>query len=86
MIDWQAIEQFFDETDWMVDAACRDADTNLFFVDRGASITAARQLCADCPVRDTCLDYAIADNLPFGIYGGLTPKERRALNRPRAAT
>jgi WhiB family redox-sensing transcriptional regulator len=58
---------------WRELAACHGADLNLFFAEP------ARQVCAACPVRQPCLDYAITNRIAYGIWGGLTERERRAL-------
>ena len=64
---------------WRELAACRGTDLGLFFPDRGESAGPARQVCAACPVRQPCLDYAISNGIVHGIWGGLTERERRAL-------
>jgi WhiB family redox-sensing transcriptional regulator len=64
---------------WRELAACRGADLNLFFPERGESAGPARRVCAACPVREPCLDYAITNRISHGIWGGLTERERRAL-------
>jgi Transcription factor WhiB len=64
---------------WRELAACRCADLRLFFPERGESAGPARQVCAACPVRQPCLDYAISNRITHGICGGLTERERRAL-------
>ena len=64
---------------WRELAACRGTDLGVFFPDRGESAEAARQVCAACPVRQPCLDYAITNRITHGIWGGLTERERRAL-------
>ena len=64
---------------WRELAACRGADLDLFFPGRGESARPARQVCAACPVRQPCLDYAITNAITYGIWGGLTERERRAL-------
>jgi transcription factor WhiB len=51
----------------------------VFFPGRGESAGPARQVCAACPVRQACLDYAISNRITHGIWGGLTERERRAL-------
>jgi hypothetical protein len=51
----------------------------VFFPERGESAEPARQVCAACPVRQPCLDYAISNRIVYGIWGGLTERERRAL-------
>jgi len=64
---------------WRELAACRGADLELFFPGRGESAEPARQVCARCPVRQPCLDYAISNAIIYGIWGGLAERERRAL-------
>ena len=64
---------------WRELAACRGADLDLFFPERGESAEPARQVCARCPVRQPCLDYAVTNRIVHGVWGGLTGRERRAL-------
>ena len=64
---------------WRELAACRGADLVVFFPGRGESAEPARQVCAACPVRQPCLDYAITNRITHGIWGGLTERERRVL-------
>jgi WhiB family redox-sensing transcriptional regulator len=64
---------------WRELAACRGTDLEVFFPERGGSAGPARQACAACPVRQPCLDYAISNRIVHGIWGGLTERERRAL-------
>jgi WhiB family transcriptional regulator, redox-sensing transcriptional regulator len=71
-------------SDWRDRAACRGADTDLFFPDRatGSALPHYRKIklmCRDCPVRVLCLDWALEHGVDFGIWGGLTEDERRAL-------
>jgi WhiB family transcriptional regulator, redox-sensing transcriptional regulator len=64
---------------WRELAGCRGTDLEVFFPERGESARPARQVCAACPVRQPCLDYAITNRIVHGIWGGLTGRERRAL-------
>ena len=64
---------------WRELAACRGLDLGVFFPERGESAEPARQVCAACPVRQPCLDYAMTNRISHGIWGGLTERERRAL-------
>jgi WhiB family redox-sensing transcriptional regulator len=64
---------------WRDLAACRGADLEVFFPGRGETAGPARRVCAACPVRQQCLDYAISNRIVHGIWGGLTERERRAL-------
>ncbi len=64
---------------WRELAACRGVHLEVFFPERGESAGPARQVCAACPVRQPCLDYAITNRIADGIWGGLTERDRRAL-------
>ena len=63
-------------------AACRDTDTGLFFVEPGHNAAEAKQVCAGCPCRRECLLLALETGTDYGVFGGLTPKERAGMRRP----
>jgi len=67
---------------WRVDAVCRDSDPDELFV-RGAEQNRAKMVCMGCPVRTECLAEALDNRIDFGIWGGMTERERRALLRRR---
>jgi len=70
--------------EWVTRANCRGRDPEQFFV-RGA--VAARQvvrICASCPVRQQCLEYALDNGIEHGIWGGLTERQRRVVARRMA--
>lgn len=71
------------DSGWRSQAACRDADPELFFPAGrdAASADAAAEICQTCPVIDACLRHAIVHREQHGIWGGLTPFERRPLYR-----
>jgi WhiB family transcriptional regulator, redox-sensing transcriptional regulator len=69
---------------WRDRAACRGTDLDLFFPGRGESAEPARRVCAACPVRQQCLDYAISHGIVYGIWGGLVERDRRALRSRHA--
>ena len=69
--------------EWMGDAACKHVDPNLFFPERGASLRIARAMCAECPVRLQCLEYALDNNETCGVWGGASERERRTMRRRR---
>lgn len=71
------------DTWWIQSAACRGMDTNLFYADRGDTVTvrSAKSVCMSCPVRTDCLEYALATADNIGIWGGLTPRARARLRR-----
>lgn len=68
---------------WRQDAACAGSDPNLFFPsgDDEAQVDKAKDVCATCPVREACLQYALTTNQTDGVWGGLTGAERRRLRR-----
>lgn len=70
--------------EWLDDALCREVGTEIFFPDKGTTAEEARSICRACPVRYECLSHALhleANGVwqVTGIWGGLTPRERRAL-------
>ncbi|HEX9774315.1 MAG TPA: WhiB family transcriptional regulator [Actinomycetota bacterium] len=65
---------------WQRRAACRGAPMEDFFPPAYDDVPPAKMYCVSCPVRIECLAYALAKREPFGIWGGLTPKERRNLS------
>ena len=72
------------ERDWQSRANCMGVDPDLFFPERGASTREAKEVCRGCVVREDCLEYALANGEKFGIWGGLSERERRRLRRARA--
>ena len=69
---------------WQLQANCLGVDPDLFFPERGASTREAKEVCRGCVVRDDCLEYALANGEKFGIWGGLSERERRRIRRQRA--
>ena len=69
---------------WQAFANCLGVDPDLFFPERGASTKEAKQGCQGCVVREDCLEYALANGEKFGIWGGLSERERRRIRRQRA--
>jgi WhiB family transcriptional regulator, redox-sensing transcriptional regulator len=67
---------------WRVAARCRTADAEGLFV-TGARQREARVICRTCPVRTECLAHALDHRIEFGVWGGMTERERRALLRAR---
>jgi WhiB family redox-sensing transcriptional regulator len=70
--------------DWRDSAACRQQDPDLFFPEGTAGpalrqADRAKQVCQSCPVRTPCLRFAVRHGLAFGIWGGTTGEERRAI-------
>ena len=68
--------------DWATKALCNQARPDELFV-RGAAQNRAKQVCMGCPVRTECLADALDSRVEFGVWGGMTERERRALLRKR---
>ena len=69
---------------WQDQANCLGVDPDLFFPERGASTREAKEVCRGCVVREACLEYALTNGEKFGIWGGMSERERRRLRRARA--
>jgi WhiB family transcriptional regulator, redox-sensing transcriptional regulator len=70
-----------DEDDWQDRALCAETDPEAFFPEKGGSTREAKRICTGCEVRAQCLEYALAHDERFGIWGGLSERERRRLKR-----
>jgi len=73
------------EREWQNRANCMGVDPDLFFPERGASTREAKAVCHGCVVQNECLGYALDNAEKFGIWGGLSERERRRLRRERTA-
>ena len=73
-----------EDRSWQLRANCLGVDPDLFFPERGASTREAKEVCRGCVVRDDCLEYALANGEKFGIWGGMSERERRRIRRARA--
>jgi WhiB family transcriptional regulator, redox-sensing transcriptional regulator len=69
------------EQEWQERALCAQTDPEAFFPEKGGSTREAKRICAGCEVRAECLEYALANDERFGIWGGLSERERRRLRR-----
>lgn len=74
--DWLLPFEREEDPSWRLDAACI-GHGDLFFIGKGVSNRPAKEICATCPVTQECLDYALTTSTFYGIWGGLTEKERR---------
>jgi WhiB family redox-sensing transcriptional regulator len=79
-----AVELDGEDKSWQDMANCLGVDPDLFFPERGASTREAKEVCKGCVVRDDCLEYALANGEKFGIWGGMSERERRRISRQRA--
>jgi len=66
---------------WQTDALCSQTDPEAFFPEKGGSTRDAKRICTTCDVRAQCLEYALQNDERFGIWGGLSERERRKLKR-----
>jgi WhiB family redox-sensing transcriptional regulator len=71
------------ENDWMVKGRCKDMPPSTFFPSDGVGVDAARQICHECPVQAPCLEYALANRIDHGVWGGASERERRRIARSR---
>ncbi len=71
------------ETNWRGEAACNGIDSDIFFPDSEdeSASSSAKAICAECPVAQVCLQYALATNQGAGVWGGLDEGERRRMRR-----
>ncbi len=66
---------------WQADALCSQTDPEAFFPEKGGSTRDAKRICSQCNVKSECLEYALKNDERFGIWGGLSERERRRLKR-----
>lgn len=67
--------------EWFDKATCSTTDPESFFPTKGEQPNSAKRVCSRCPVRRDCLQFALDNAEPYGIWGGLTERERRALRK-----
>lgn len=79
------VRRYDDEDDnplaWQADSLCAQTDPEAFFPEKGGSTRDAKRICAACEVRTQCLEYALENDERFGIWGGLSERERRKLRK-----
>ncbi len=68
---------------WYEKARCKGWDPEIFYPDRGVPSASAKAVCRECPVQRDCLEYALSRDERFGIWGGLSERERRKMFRDR---
>jgi WhiB family redox-sensing transcriptional regulator len=71
--------------EWQERALCAQTDPEAFFPEKGGSTREAKRICGRCEVKAECLEYALGHDERFGIWGGLSERERRRLKRKVAA-
>ncbi len=80
----------WDSGQWRGGAACREVDPGLFFPvgvtgPAETQIADAKAVCGRCGVREICLEFAVQTNQEYGVWGGMSEEERRAIRRARRA-
>ena len=70
-----------EELAWQEQALCAQTVPEAFFPEKGGSTREAKRVCLSCDVRNDCLEYALANDERFGIWGGLSERERRRLKK-----
>lgn len=68
---------------WQDLAFCADKPPNLFFPNDGVGVEIARRICADCPVKEECLEFALSNHIDHGVWGGASERERRRIMKQR---
>ncbi|MCI7551153.1 MAG: WhiB family transcriptional regulator [Arcanobacterium sp.] len=68
---------------WMEDALCAQTDPDIFYPEKGGSTTPATSVCNNCTVRAECLEYAVANDIRHGIWGGTSDNDRKRMARER---
>src|SRR5689334_21659762 len=88
LVDWATFVNIAagggEQRRWQDQANCLGVDPDLFFPERGASTREAKEVCRGCVVREDCLEYALQNSEKFGIWGGMSERERRRIRRQRA--
>ena len=71
------------DTTWMAEGKCREHPPEKFFPSDGAGVEIAKRICADCPVLESCLEYALFHNIEHGVWGGASERARGRIARDR---
>jgi WhiB family redox-sensing transcriptional regulator len=71
------------DTSWMARGKCAEEPPAMFFPSDGVGVEIARRLCADCRVKELCLEYALEQRIDHGVWGGTSERERRRILKRR---
>ena len=90
LVPTSIVDATWNNLDWRLRSACTDVDTNLFFPvgltgDAIDQTNLAKAICRECPVQTQCLEFALRTMQDYGVWGGRTEDERRAIRRSRRA-
>ena len=80
---WATPDAPAEEEAWRLNALCAETDPEAFFPEKGGSTREAKRVCVGCDVRAECLEFALRNDERFGIWGGLSERERRRLRMVR---
>jgi WhiB family redox-sensing transcriptional regulator len=70
-------------TEWMARGKCKEVAPDTFFPSDGMGVLHAQRICAECPVAQACLEYALTNHIDHGVWGGCSERERRRILRRR---
>ena len=90
LVPTSIVDATWNNLDWRLRSSCIDVDTNLFFPvgltgDAIEQTKLAKAICRECPVQSQCLEFALRTSQDYGVWGGRTEDERRAIRRSRRA-
>mgnify|MGYP001814510206 CR=1 FL=1 len=71
------------DTSWMARGLCAQQPPDTFFPSDGVGVDVARRICADCPVKEPCLEHALRNRIDHGVWGGCSERERRRIIKRR---
>ncbi len=74
------------DTKWMAQGNCNNHPPETFFPSDGVGVEVAKEICADCPVKEQCLEYALDHRVDHGVWGGASERQRRRILKARRAT
>jgi WhiB family transcriptional regulator, redox-sensing transcriptional regulator len=74
------------DTEWMARGLCTNVPPSRFFPSDGAGVELARKICAECPVKEPCLEHALEERIDHGVWGGCSERERRRILKQRRTT
>ncbi len=69
--------------EWMQAGNCQSHPPSMFFPSDGVGVDVARRICASCPVKEPCLEYALVNRIDHGVWGGCSERERRRISKRR---
>jgi WhiB family redox-sensing transcriptional regulator len=73
------------ESNWMAVGKCASEPPALFFPSDGVGVEVAKKVCESCPSKEPCLEYALANRIDHGVWGGTSERQRRRILKARRA-